>query len=154
MTLKEGVNIMSKILLSPVAKALALVIMFFITIILTSATTQRSASEQLSDYAKYQFKQSIREVLSEDVIPKIEKQGEAIARLEVTTSSLVSGTYDTYVKDIMKYYEKYKKGDVGDFTKTNFDAMAGWWMVLPESRKTDALAMKYKALMDYYPNLK
>jgi hypothetical protein len=152
--MEKVVNKMAKFLASPISKAVGGIVLVIGTMLFTSFTTSKSVTDGLKDYYTFQSKQAIREVLNEEVIPQLKTQGEAIARLEKTTDALVCGTYDGYVKDINKYYEKYQKGDSADFTKTNFDAMSGWWKKLPEDRKTDALRMKYEMLMAYYPNLK
>jgi hypothetical protein len=151
------VEAMSQFVDNPLVKLIGSVVIIAILMMFSSFTAQnvmsKNVKDQLADYVAYQNKKVIVEALNETVMPTLNKQGEAIARLEVTTNTLVEDKYDSYVKDINKYYEKYKKGDTEDFTKTNFDAMTGWWMCLPATRKTDALKVKYDALMSYYPNL-
>lgn len=153
MKLKEGLEEMSKLIANPIVRLAAFIVFVAGVFIFCSFTFQKSASDQLADYAHYQFKQSIREVLAEEVTPALKQNGEAIARLEVKTDALVQGTYDEIIRQVEKTYEKYKKGDYGDFTKTNFDALSKNWKMLPDEKKTDALKMKYDALMKYYPNL-
>jgi hypothetical protein len=148
---------MSKFIDNPLVKLVGSMVIIAILMMFSSFTAQnvmsKNVKDQLADYIAYQNKQVIVNALNETVMPTLTANGEAIARLEKTTNTLVEDKYNVYIKDINKYYEKYKKGDVGDFTKVNFEAMTGWWLCLPDSKKTDALRVKYDALMAYYPNL-
>ena len=137
-----------------IVKLCSVIVTVLSVAIFSSFATQKSIMESVNNYAQYNFKESVRAVLNEDVLPRLQENAIAIDDLKNTTSALADGVYNGYVKDINKYYEKYQKGDYGDLTKTNFEAMAGWWKVLPDSKKTDALIFKYNALMSYYPNLK
>lgn len=139
---------------NPLVKVFAGIITVIAVALFSSFATQKSVTDSLKDYAQYNFKESIRAVLKEEVIPQLQTNAAAIDSLKKTTDALADGVYNGYVKDINKYYEKLQKGDVQDFTRTNFDAMTGWWKVLPDDKKTDALAFKYNTLMAYYPNLK
>ena len=141
---------MGNVFKSNFAKLIASVLAVLLAMLFTSFTTQLSIKDQLYD----SYKQSIREVIKEEIIPVLEQQGEAIERVEKKADSLLSGTYDDMVRNITKYYEKYSKGDYGDLTKTNIEAMTGWWKQLPDDRKTDALKIKYDTLISYYPDLK
>jgi hypothetical protein len=156
--MEKVVEIMGKIFASKAAKLVGVFVLVFLVGMLSSFSAQniitRGTKEQLSDYIAYQNKQIVIEALNETVMPTLMANSEAIARLEATTKELVDDKYAGYIKDITKYYEKMQKGDTGDFTKTNFEAMSGWWIKIPDDKKTDALKMKYAALMAFYPNIK
>jgi len=153
MNIKGVIDKMNKFLNNPIARIVSMFVVIVMTILLTSAATNKTATEQISDFARYQFKTSIREVLNEEVMPALQENSEAIKRLDTMVDMQMQSIYDETVRQIEKTYEKYQKGD-RDFTKVNFDAMAKTWKALPEERKTDSLCVKYKTLMAYYPNLK
>jgi chromosomal replication initiation ATPase DnaA len=150
---KEVYETMAKILSSPIAKAVGMVIVLICTILFTSFTTQKTAGEQVAQFAQYQFKNAVREVIAEEVMPKLIENAEAIERLDCMVDQQMQSIYDETIRQIEKTYEKYQKGE-RDFTKVNFDAIAKTWKALPDERKSDTLKSKYEILMEYYPKLK
>lgn len=153
MSMEKVVDQMSKFLASPVSRFFGSCIVIVIAVLFTSFTTNKSATDQISEFANFQFKTAIREVLAEEVTPKLNENAQAIARLDEMVDMQMQSIYDETVRQIEKTYEKYQKGE-RDFTKVNFDAIAKTWKALPDERKTDALCVKYTTLMAYYPNLK
>lgn len=153
MQIEKVVEQMSKFLASPITKFLTMCGVIIISVLLTSFTTNKSATDQISEFANYQFKNAIREVLAEDVMPRLEENADAIKRLDCMVETQMQSIYDETIRQVEKTYEKYQKGE-REFAKVNFDAIAKTWKALPENRKTDALRVKYETLMAYYPKLK
>ena len=152
--MNKGVyEIMKKFLSNPIAKAIGMCLVLFCTIVFTSFTTQKTAGEQVAQFAQFQFKTAVREVIAEEVMPKLIENAVAIDRLDCMIDQQMQAIYDETVRQIEKTYEKYQKGE-RDFTKVNFDAISKTWRALPDERKTDTLKSKYSILMAYYPNLK
>lgn len=147
---KEALELMKKLVNNPITKFVTGTVIIIFVAVFSSFVTGKNMQGSISSFTKFQFKTAVTEVIKEEVTPQLEEIKTIAISARDGVVELQKNKYETWAKDITKYYEKFKKGDIEDFTETNYNAMTDWWKTLPDSYKNDSLKMKYAALIDYY----
>ena len=143
---------------SKVAKVIYVLVMVLAITIFSSWTTQKTMQNSLSDYAKYQFSESVESVLEQpggvmDQLTEI-KGIASDAKIGVETQSIDS-YYDT-ISDIQKFYKRAQSGEIGitAITKENLDKVSRHWAKIPNEYKTDPVKTQYNYIMSFYDRVK
>ena len=151
---------MKKIISNPIFTFVAIVLSIMATGMFTSASSGADYKKAIIEFVEKTNTEAIKSVINEVITPRLDSIDDnmmsidkRVGNLEKGVNTLNEGTWQDHVKDINKYYEKYKKGDIQDFTKTNFEAMTGWWKDLADRYKDDALINRYNILVEYYSKI-
>jgi len=152
---KEVYNIMGDKIMAALKSTAAKIIyviagILFISIF-SSWTTQKNIQSTMSDYANYQFAESVNSVLNKtggviDQIHDVKKISEE-TQCEVMKSN--SAMYADWCNDINKYYA-WCDGNHNEMLSAGYAVkMSNYWVNLPDSYKTDIIKTHYNYAFDY-----
>lgn len=136
---------------STVAKLIYAFVAIFLSAVFGSWTTQRNIQDTMSDYARYQFSESVNSVLNQDggVIDQIK----AIKIITEDTKNEVfksnAAMYQDWINDINKYY-KWCDGKHDPILSSGYAAkMSNYWKNIPDEYKTDIVKAHYDYAFNY-----
>lgn len=141
---------------SPLAKFLGIVVAVLGITVFTSWTTQKNIQDTMSNYAKYQFSQSVEAVLKQEGGVMDQLADIKIIAVQGRDISIQNrkDAHSDWVSAIQKYYKRMKNGQINLVTKENINMAKEHWQKMGEDEKDALLTSQYNYIIDHYDEAK